>query len=220
MNSIKSRPLLLIDEDPAGRDLIRAIVQLCRDDRPVVTDADSFAAGVWFLRGQAAAVILLGQTAQSRPALLQLVELRSLAGKTPIIPYRPYLTRSVIAETLEIGPEAVAGQDRLEGLRQLIRATRDPRVLAQPALAAVAAPHPSLRQARLKPECAALYPSLQPSCWVPASVVAQHLLGRALEMPNPDPVLLRRLMIDEHFEFQGGDRRAKLPEPGTRLGDV
>jgi len=213
MNSRESLPLLIIDEDPAGRALIHAMVQICRDDKPVVAEADSFAAGVGFLRSQAA-------SAQSRPALLQLMELRGLAGKTPIIPYRPYVTRMVIAEALLIGPVAVAGQDRMEGLRELIRATRDLRVLAQPALAAVAAPRPSLRQARLKPECAALYPGLEPSCWLPASVVAQHLLARALELPNPDPVLLRRLMLDEHFEFRGGVKRAKLPEPGTRLDDV
>lgn len=218
--NITTPSILLIDEDPVGRALIRCIVQACRDDQPIISETGSFADGVSFLRGQRATVIFLGQSAQSRPALLQLMELRSLAGKAPIIPYRPYLTPSVMADARQIGPEAVAVQDRLEGLRQLIRATRDPRVLAEPALATVAEPQASLRQARLKPECAALYPSLQPSSWVPASVVAQHLLGRALAMPNPDPVLLRRLMIDEHFEFRGGVKRAKPDEPGTRLGDV
>lgn len=220
MNSLELDTLLLIDEDSASRTLIRFIVRACRDDNPAITEADSFAGGVSLLRASAAAAILLGQASGPRTALLQLKELRSLAGGKPIIPYRPYLTLSVIAEARRIGPEAVARQDQIEGLRQLIRATRDPRVLTQPALAAVAAPPPSLRQARLKPEWAERYPGLQPGCWLPASVVAQYLLGRVLDMPNPAPALLQRLMNDLHFEFQGGERRPTTPDPGTRLADV
>jgi hypothetical protein len=51
-------------------------------------------------------------------------------------------------------------------------------------------------------------------------VAGIHLLGRVLELPNPDPALLGRLMNDEHFEFQGGERRPKPPDTDTGLGAV
>jgi hypothetical protein len=63
----------------------------------------------------------------------------------------------------------------------------------------------TIREARLRPEYADLYPTLQPGVWTPASDLGRQLLlwhltaGRAPEG--------ERLMSEEHFEFRGGVQR-------------
>jgi hypothetical protein len=63
----------------------------------------------------------------------------------------------------------------------------------------------TIREARLKPEFASLYPGLQPGVWLSASAIGQqlllwHLAARA--MPQGE-----RLLSEEHFEFRGGQKR-------------
>jgi hypothetical protein len=72
--------------------------------------------------------------------------------------------------------------------------------------------HGTVREARLRPEYAALYPSLEPGVWLPATDVGQKLLLwhlTAAVTPQGE-----RLMDEEHFEFRGGQPSA----PGARGG--
>jgi hypothetical protein len=62
-----------------------------------------------------------------------------------------------------------------------------------------------MREARLRPEFADLYPVVEPGVWMAASDLGRQLLlwhltaGRAPEG--------ERLMSQEHFEFRGGTQR-------------
>ncbi len=61
-----------------------------------------------------------------------------------------------------------------------------------------------MREARLRPEFAHLYPGLTPGRWEPASRIAEAVLANVLlhqmgEAPLPD-----RLLDEAHFEFRGG----------------
>ncbi|MEO6057889.1 MAG: hypothetical protein ABIQ49_13725, partial [Gemmatimonadales bacterium] len=59
----------------------------------------------------------------------------------------------------------------------------------------------TIREAKLKPEHASLYPGVQPGVWMPASSIGQQLLLwhlTAPTMPQGD-----RLLTEEHFEFRG-----------------
>ena len=60
----------------------------------------------------------------------------------------------------------------------------------------------TIREARLRPQYAALYPALQPGTWQPATAIGRQLLLWHLTAPAlPDG---ERLMSEEHFEFSGG----------------
>jgi hypothetical protein len=63
----------------------------------------------------------------------------------------------------------------------------------------------TIREARLKPEYASLYPGLKPGIWLAASVIGQQLLLWHLTAPAMPPG--ERLMEEEHFDFRGGQRR-------------
>ena len=78
-----------------------------------------------------------------------------------------------------------------------------------------------VREARLKPEFAHLYPELPAGRWMPASEVGATILMTQLKSLAPKR-LGERLLPDEHFEFRGGsDRglgsalRTRRGEPGT-----
>jgi hypothetical protein len=63
----------------------------------------------------------------------------------------------------------------------------------------------SIREARLRPQYASLYPALEPGTWQPASAIGRQLLLWHLTAPSlPEG---ERLMSEEHFEFRGGTRR-------------
>jgi hypothetical protein len=74
-----------------------------------------------------------------------------------------------------------------------------------------------IREARLLPQYADLYPGVQPDVWLPATVVGQQLLLWHLAtaaIPQGE-----RLMADEHFEFRGGPARSRTNGSRTRAGD-
>ena len=61
-----------------------------------------------------------------------------------------------------------------------------------------------MREARLRPEFAQLYPTLTQGEWKPAARIAEAVLANLLlhemtDSPSPD-----RLLPEEHFEFRGG----------------
>ena len=71
----------------------------------------------------------------------------------------------------------------------------------------------SIREARLRPQYASLYPALEPGTWQPATAIGRQLLLWHLTAPAlPDG---ERLMSEEHFEFRGGGRR-ETAEVGVR----
>ena len=77
----------------------------------------------------------------------------------------------------------------------------------------------TIREARLRPEYAALYPVIEPGVWMRASDVGRQLLLWHLttaKVPDAD-----RVMSEEHFEFRGGHRRALTDsEQRTRAADL
>jgi hypothetical protein len=75
--------------------------------------------------------------------------------------------------------------------------------------------NPMIRQARLKPEYAALYPGFEAGVWVPAAEAAAQVLAmmRAASSTFED-----RVMNERHFEFRGG-LPGPRPHPRSRLAD-
>jgi hypothetical protein len=71
----------------------------------------------------------------------------------------------------------------------------------------------SVREARLRPQYASLYPALEPGTWQPASAIGRQLLLWHLTASTPPHG--DRLMSEEHFEFRGGARRERS-EAGAR----
>jgi hypothetical protein len=69
------------------------------------------------------------------------------------------------------------------------------------------------REARLRPEFAALYPYLSPGVWLPAAVVSDHVIGAILGRPDGRFMNRERALDPEHFEFRGVGSRA----PNTSL---
>ena len=72
-----------------------------------------------------------------------------------------------------------------------------------------------IREARLKPEYASLYPAIKPGVWLTADAVVERLRSR--DQRREALGARGRLLSDEHFEFRGGEPRS-LPllfhEPG------
>jgi hypothetical protein len=60
-----------------------------------------------------------------------------------------------------------------------------------------------MREARLRPEFAHLYPGLTPGRWEPASRIAEAVLANLLLHEIGDAPLSNRL-DEAHFEFRGG----------------
>lgn len=78
--------------------------------------------------------------------------------------------------------------------------------------------HGTIREARLRPEFATLYPAIQPDVWMPAAAIGQQLLLWHLTAPATPPG--ERLMAEEHFEFRGGQKRVgSWIDMRTRLVD-
>ena len=62
------------------------------------------------------------------------------------------------------------------------------------------------REARLRPEYAALYPVLAPGVWMTAADIGRQLLLWHLATARSPSG--ERLISEEHFEFRGGERRS------------
>lgn len=60
-----------------------------------------------------------------------------------------------------------------------------------------------MREARLRPEFADLYPTLTPGQWEPAARVAEAVLARLLLLEISEAPLQDRILKEEHFEFRG-----------------
>jgi hypothetical protein len=60
-----------------------------------------------------------------------------------------------------------------------------------------------MREARLKPEYAELYPTLTPGQWEPAARVAEAVLARLLLLEISEAPVQERVLQEEHFEFRG-----------------
>jgi hypothetical protein len=63
----------------------------------------------------------------------------------------------------------------------------------------------TIREARLRPQYASLYPALEAGTWQPASAIGRQLLLWHLTASIPPEG--ERLMSEEHFEFRGGTPR-------------
>jgi hypothetical protein len=63
----------------------------------------------------------------------------------------------------------------------------------------------SIREARLRPQYASLYPALEAGTWQAASAIGRQLLLWHLTASIPPEG--ERLMSEEHFEFRGGAPR-------------
>ena len=75
----------------------------------------------------------------------------------------------------------------------------------------------SIREARLRPEYADLYPAIEPGVWLPATTIGQQLLlWHLAKAQTPQG---ERLMAEEHFEFRGGFPLGARNGMRTRAGD-
>jgi hypothetical protein len=74
------------------------------------------------------------------------------------------------------------------------------------------------RQARLKPEFAALYPPLTADVWEPAAEIGARELLWQVQQKGTE-ALGTRLLDERHFEFRGGWRRGEETELRTRVCD-
>jgi hypothetical protein len=64
----------------------------------------------------------------------------------------------------------------------------------------------AVREARLLPQWAHLYPGLEPGEWVVAAQLVPLVLRNRLQA-HPTWEFTRRILVDEHFEFRGGRPR-------------
>jgi hypothetical protein len=78
-----------------------------------------------------------------------------------------------------------------------------------------------MREARLRPEFADLYPTLTPGHWEPAARIAEVVLARFLLSQISEAPLQDRILDERHFEFRGEtpDGTPRKP-PGSRAKDV
>jgi hypothetical protein len=67
-----------------------------------------------------------------------------------------------------------------------------------------------LREARVRPEFAHLYPMLEPGAWAAAALVAEKVAAIRLLQLADTYVYHDRVLTDAHFEFRGGTPRRHL----------
>ena len=67
------------------------------------------------------------------------------------------------------------------------------------------------REARLKPEFASLYPSVEAGVWMRARQVADRVLARIIDPPPADAGLRDRVLPTSHFEFRDAPMADLLP---------
>ena len=64
----------------------------------------------------------------------------------------------------------------------------------------------AVREARIRPEWAHLYPGLEAGVWFIAAQLVPLVLRHRLH-DQPTWEFTRRILVDEHFEFRGGRKR-------------
>jgi hypothetical protein len=80
---------------------------------------------------------------------------------------------------------------------------------------------PSIREARLLPAYASLYPDMKPGVWLPACSLAEFVLERGLYQRRSGSPAKHRLLNESHFEFRGGPTPADDPHRWPeRIGDT
>ncbi len=72
-----------------------------------------------------------------------------------------------------------------------------------------------MREARLKPEYADVYPTLTPGQWEPAARVAETVLARLLLLEMGEAPLHDRILDEKHFEFRGETPDGAPRKPGA-----
>jgi hypothetical protein len=72
-----------------------------------------------------------------------------------------------------------------------------------------------MREARLRPEFAHLYPTLTPGQWEPAAHIAEVVLTRLLLLEISDAPIQDRVLNEEHFEFRGDPPGESARNAGT-----
>jgi hypothetical protein len=72
-----------------------------------------------------------------------------------------------------------------------------------------------MREARLRPEFAHLYPTLTPGQWEPAARIAEVVLARLLLLEISDAPIQDRVLNEEHFEFRGDAPAGSPGHPGS-----
>ena len=75
----------------------------------------------------------------------------------------------------------------------------------------------NVREARLRPEFASLYPGLEAGVWLPATTIGQKLL--LWHLATAAPPQGERLMAEEHFDFRGGRSAESRNGARTRASD-
>jgi hypothetical protein len=75
---------------------------------------------------------------------------------------------------------------------------------------------PGIREARLKPEFAHLYPPLEAGRWEPAALMADRVVAWLLRQPDRGYMAPERVLRSEHFEFRGGGRAESEGESSIR----
>jgi hypothetical protein len=75
-----------------------------------------------------------------------------------------------------------------------------------------------MREARLRPEFASLYPGLTPGRWEPAGRIAEAVLANVLLHEMGEAPLADRTLNEAHFEFRGG-AEAERPARADRASD-
>lgn len=79
---------------------------------------------------------------------------------------------------------------------------------------------PSVREARLRPDHADLYPGIEPGVWFTAATLAEHLESRRARGAGLEPAGGPRPISSQHFEFRGGERSVGMVAVlGRRPGD-
>jgi len=61
-----------------------------------------------------------------------------------------------------------------------------------------------MREARLRPEFAHLYPGLTPGQWESAGRIAEAVLANLMLQEMAEAPATDRVLPEEHFEFRGG----------------
>jgi hypothetical protein len=78
----------------------------------------------------------------------------------------------------------------------------------------------AVREARLRPEWAHLYPGLEAEVWMVAAQLVPLVLRHRLQ-DQPTWEFTHRILLDEHFDFRGGrDRDGSWSGVLTRVEDA